>query len=56
MRALMKVDRRPECLVQEVEIPKPRHDEALIKVLAARALRYGYRHSQQHVYGKAWRG
>lgn len=35
MKAVIKIDRRPECVVQEVEIPKPRHDEALIKIGAA---------------------
>ncbi len=32
MKAVIKIDKRPECVVQEVEIPKPRQDEALIKI------------------------
>ncbi len=35
MKAVIKVDKRPECVVQEVEIPKPRPDEALLKIAAA---------------------
>jgi L-iditol 2-dehydrogenase len=35
MKAVIKIDKRPECVVQEVEIPKPKPDEALIKVEAA---------------------
>jgi threonine dehydrogenase-like Zn-dependent dehydrogenase len=35
MKAVIKIDKRPECVVQEVEIPEPRHDEALIKIGAA---------------------
>ena len=35
MKAVIKLDNRPECLVQEVEIPKPKDEEALIKIGAA---------------------
>ena len=35
MKAVIKVDKRPECVVQEVEIPKPRPGEALLKIAAA---------------------
>jgi 2-desacetyl-2-hydroxyethyl bacteriochlorophyllide A dehydrogenase len=35
MKAWVKIDRRPELVVQEVEIPKPKPDEALIRVNAA---------------------
>lgn len=35
MRAVIKIDKRPECVVQEVEIPKPKPDEALIRIQAA---------------------
>lgn len=35
MKAVIKIDKRPECVVQEVEIPKPRPDEALLKIGAA---------------------
>ena len=35
MKAIVKLDKRPEFLVQEVEIPKPKPDEALVKVNAA---------------------
>jgi len=35
MKAIVKVDKRLECVVQEMEIPKPKPDEALMKVNAA---------------------
>jgi L-iditol 2-dehydrogenase len=35
MKAIVKVDKRLECVVQEMEIPKPKSDEALMKVNAA---------------------
>lgn len=35
MRAWVKIDKRPEFVEQEVEIPQPKPDEALIKVNAA---------------------
>ncbi len=35
MKAVVKVDQRPECEVQEVEIPRPKPDEALIRISAA---------------------
>ena len=35
MKAWVKIDKRPEFVEQEVEIPKPKPDEALIKVKAA---------------------
>ncbi len=35
MKAVIKIDKRAECVVQEVKFPKPRNDEALIKVRAA---------------------
>jgi len=35
MKAVIKIDKRTECVVQEVGIPEPRHDEALIRISAA---------------------
>jgi 2-desacetyl-2-hydroxyethyl bacteriochlorophyllide A dehydrogenase len=35
MKAMVKVDQRLECVLQEVAIPQPKPDEALIKVQAA---------------------
>lgn len=35
MKAIVKMDKRPECVVQEVEVPQPKPDEALIRVDAA---------------------
>jgi len=35
MKACVKIDKRPELLIQEVDIPRPKSDEALIRVDAA---------------------
>ncbi|HWU38942.1 MAG TPA: alcohol dehydrogenase catalytic domain-containing protein, partial [Candidatus Acidoferrum sp.] len=35
MKAAVKIDRRPEYFIQDVEVPKPAPDEALIRVQAA---------------------
>ena len=35
MKACVKIDKRPELLIQEVDIPRPTSDEALIRVDAA---------------------
>ena len=35
MKAVVKADPRPECVVQELEIPRPKPDEALIRIAAA---------------------
>ena len=35
MKAAIKIDRRPEYFIQDVEVPKPGPDEALIRVQAA---------------------
>ena len=35
MKACVKIDKRPELFIQEVDIPRPKSDEALIRVDAA---------------------